>query len=109
MLRAARHIPTDGVLLTDERLAGYLGNRPSLITFKSIRTNPHDPDYVLFNMSVLNPGRSGSLRPLMRDGSMGVIAFEPPFVVMQRGADPARNAEILAATNHGPVQDKASE
>jgi hypothetical protein len=99
LLRVVRHIPAEGILLTDERLAGYLGNRHSVVTFKSSKTNPHPPDYIVFDMAVLNPHRSNSLRPLVENHDMGVIVFEPPFVVMQRGADSTRNAEVLAATD----------
>lgn len=99
MLHAVRCIPPEGVLLTDERLAGYLGFRRSVITFKTIRTDPHSPDYILFDMTILNPNRSRTLRPLVAGTAFGVIAFEPPFVVLKQGAPTTRNAEVLAAAD----------
>jgi hypothetical protein len=99
MLHAARSIPAEGVLLTDERLAGYLGFHRSVVTFKSIRTYPHSPDYILFDMTILNPNRSSTLRPLVAGTTFGVIAFEPPFVVLKQGAPTTRNAEVIAAAD----------
>jgi hypothetical protein len=107
MLSVVRSIPAEGILLTDERLAGYLGNRKSVVTFKTIKSYPHSPDYVLFDMAVLNPHRPNSLRPLVENHDMGVIVFEPPFVVMKRGADSARNAEVLAAAGFHAKSDGA--
>lgn len=97
VLRVARHIPPEGTLLTDSHIAGYLANRASIITFKSIKTHPRTPDHILFDAVSLKRYHKPGYNPLLLDRAMGVIAFEPPFVVMRRGADPSRNEEVLAA------------
>lgn len=99
MLRVTRNLPKEGVLLTSGRLAGYLGNRYSIVTFDSIRIHPHAPDYLVFDMKRI---KSAMLFSLLKEREFGVIAFEPPFIVMKRGADPARNAEVLATIPSRP-------
>ncbi len=106
MLRVTRNLPKEGVLLTSGRLAGYLGNRYSIVTFDTIKLHPQAPDYVVFDMKRI---KSAMLLSLLKGREFGVIAFEPPFIVMQRGADPARNVEVLATIPPRPPDAEATE
>lgn len=95
LLKAARDVPREGVLMTDSTFAGYFANRRSLTTFKNHTTNPIPPDYVVFDAKLIRQNQMEVLRSIVATQPMGVVAVEGPFVVMKRGADPARNEEFL--------------
>ena len=107
MLHTARHLPREGVLMTDGAMAGYLANRRSLTTFKNHKTDPIPPDYVFFDAKAIKPPQMEVLRSLITAHSLGVVTVEPPFVIMKAGADPGRNAEVLGMSAYpaGETQD----
>jgi len=95
-LWAARHIPREGVLLTDRTYAGLCGNRADLLAGLHLRTNAaYRIDAVFLDLA--DSQERAVLREFMTERGFGVTYFDQRYAIAQRGAAPARNAEAAEA------------
>jgi uncharacterized membrane protein len=87
-------VPREGVLVTRQRMAAYVGNRSDLLTWDTM-TSEHRVDVVFDVLDRLAAEKGVSVRAWLESGEFGVRYSDGYFVVLQRGADTNRNAQIL--------------
>lgn len=95
-LAAARHIPATGLLLTSERLDPYCANRRDLLIWRTFDSARHQPALIFETLSNIPRVCNGALLNELRAGVWGVRFNDGKLLILQRGADPSRNAALLA-------------
>jgi uncharacterized membrane protein len=84
-------IPPSVSLAATEHLAPHVSTRVSIYCFRdSIGT----AEYVLFGSLDRNSKNTKQLKDLLTSGKLGIVAEKGGFMLFQRGASTARNAEI---------------
>lgn len=101
-LRMASHIAPDGVLLTDMTLGGIAANRYDLTIWEKYRRGLGEPQWVFFRLGDLRRGHGDTLTDFLRAGAFGVWGFDGEHVVLRRGHDLGRNADVLRALREAP-------
>lgn len=98
---ARHHLPETGAVLTERRLAGFIGNRPDYLR-QDVRTKaPPPPEAdVIFCRSGKIPD---ACREGMRTNAWGVKYFDDGYVVLQRGSPSALNADCLRMADAAAV------
>jgi uncharacterized membrane protein len=86
-------IPPDAKVAASERLNPHVSSRQEAYT---LRGTAFDADYMLFEQSALRGDERDALRPLAQRKEVGVVETRGGFWLLKRGADPARNEELLA-------------
>ncbi|MDA0990348.1 MAG: DUF2079 domain-containing protein [Verrucomicrobia bacterium] len=96
ILRAVKQIPREGALLCPFHLGGLCGNREDVISWREYKPERHHIDVVFGSLQAIGGRDRKTFADWLTSGTFGVVAREGDYVVMQRGFDPARNADILA-------------
>jgi len=102
--RMARRIPREGILLCSWQVGHLVANRAHLMVWRQLKDwkqrHPGQefvPDLVLVDVTRFREHEKPQLvRRMLAGTDYGVHAFDGVFVVVLRGADPARNGEVLA-------------
>lgn len=102
-LRAARHIPRDGVLITDNRLVGFCANRADVLTERRYRPQRHTYDLVFSAASGLPGKLNGEVWDLLQSGEMGIRYYDDAFVIAQRGYKTPSMTKLLDSMKYVPI------
>ncbi len=102
-VRAARHIPREGRLMCDWQLAGYCANRADLIAWRKYAPERHGFDLVFGELQDFRGKYGAEYQRLVSGDEFGAIYFDGEFFILQRGADSARNREIVQALSDQDV------
>ena len=94
---AAGHIPRDGLLLTRNKLTGFTAHRADLLTDQTAAGREDQADYVFLPATHLFDEEGAPWRERLAEGRLGVTYFDHYYVLMQKGASPTGNADVLAA------------
>ncbi|HQK43658.1 MAG TPA: DUF2079 domain-containing protein [Kiritimatiellia bacterium] len=92
-LRAARHIPTDGILRCAPHLAGFCANRRDLLDWAADPATTPPADFIFSEMKYLHNHRIG-YHDELTSGDYGLVYFDGDYVLLQRGA-PTNWNELL--------------
>lgn len=95
-LAAARQIPASGLLLTSERLDPFCANRRDLLIWRTYDPSRHQPDLIFETVPNIPRALNGSVLAELRAGVWGVRFHDGKHLILERGADPSRNAALLA-------------
>jgi len=101
-LRAARHVPKQGVLMTEDRLCGFVANRADLLP-EELYEERIPIDVVFTTLSSMRRPPASQYIDWMKDGAMGATYFDGYFLVLERGADTSLNAEVLEAFDNSLI------
>lgn len=93
-LRAAAHIPRDGVLMTDNALVAFCANRHLLKVWHFGQLG-RTFDHAFFRARDLSAHGRGVLLQALRDRTLGVRYYDGIHVVLSRGFDPRDNDHVL--------------
>jgi hypothetical protein len=95
-LRAAGHLPREGVLVCPPTLAGFCANRRDVIDWRHYDPKRHRLDLVFTEAKYLDHEGMG-FRGILEDGSFGMTFFDGTHIILQRGADPSPNRLVAEA------------
>ena len=98
-LRAARRLPSEGVLICPAQLAGFCANRKDILDWRHYDPARHQVDLVFSELKYLDHPWMG-FRGWLEDGTFGVVFFDGANLILQRGADPAPNRLVFDAMRH---------
>lgn len=93
-LRAAAHVPRDGVLMTDNGLVSFCANRADLKLWH-VRHHDLSFDHAFARVRDLHRHGNGALLRELEDGSLGVRYYDGVHLVASRAFDPSLNEEVL--------------
>jgi uncharacterized membrane protein len=85
-------IPKDASVVASEREGPHVSTR--LVMYSLKFTFGQDPDYVLIGRE-LSRAEHDRLLPELASGRYGLLASEGEFFLLQRGADPSQNANLM--------------
>lgn len=103
-LCAAKHLPKKGVLLTDERLAGFCANRRDIIIWNKYSPEKHGYDVVFTTLDSLHTRLDGELFEAVKRNEFGLRYHDDYFFIAERGYDPSANAALLDGFWMRPVK-----
>ncbi|MBX7098954.1 MAG: DUF2079 domain-containing protein, partial [Myxococcaceae bacterium] len=92
LYEAIAHIPPDAKVAASERLNPHVSSRADAYT---LRGTIFDAEYVLFETPWIGGIERDAVRPHLESKEYGVHFEKGNFWVLKRGADPARNEEVL--------------
>lgn len=90
----AAALPRDGLLVTSMQLAGYAANRTDLMVWDFFDATRHQPRWVWFDLSASGGGVRGRAGAWLERSDYGVVDQRGNLVLLERGADPSRNAGL---------------
>ena len=102
-LRAARQLPKQGVLVTDNSLSGYCANRENILVWKKIKADSPAFEVVFTLASAVGRHLDGRLVELLKAGDLGVRYYDGEHVILQRGYDTSANGPFLDSYRYGPI------
>jgi hypothetical protein len=94
-LAAARRIPRQGLLVTEDRFCGLTGNRADLLSFDLFDPARYRPDYYFTTIRALHRPMAGALLEQLQDGRLGTYYFDGHHVILGRDGNTNQNAELL--------------
>ncbi len=100
-LRAARQIPTHGILRSAPHLTGFCANRRDLMDWAADPATNPPADFIFSEMKYLHNHRIGYHAELT-GGDYGLVYFDEGFVLLQRGAPTNWNYVLEAAYERAP-------
>ena len=86
-----RELPPDAKVAASECVAPHVSNRATAYT---LREGVRDAEYVVFSLVPEAQGEHGLVRPLLTSGSFGVVAVNPAYALLRRGAPTSLNAAL---------------
>lgn len=97
-LHAARYVPRDGLLIVDDRLAGYCGNRHEVLNWTYQKEWRQHAEVIFTTIDSLHYRWDGRLFKEMEDGQWGIVYGDGYFIVLRRnsGAPADEYAEFRA-------------
>lgn len=101
-LRAAAHVPKDGVLMTTKDLIGFSANRRDILLWRHAKPRLQDVDLLFFAFRDFINYPTMPLEQLLRSGQFGVTYFDNDFVVARRGTDTVLTTEVLRRLDQHP-------
>jgi len=85
-------IPPKARVAASDCVVPHVANRANAYNFGG---DPFDADYVVSAYGIpCSPGKTPIIR-LLTGTQFGVVAFEPPYVLLKRGAPGQRNTEVM--------------
>lgn len=97
ILRAAKQIPKEGVLVVPFELGGVCANRADVLSWRNYKPAKHAMDLVFCRLDHLVGRRGKPYRDLLARDGFGVRYFDGHYVTMQKSWPASRNAEALDA------------
>ncbi len=91
---AQHEIPKQGLLLTDTDLVGFCANRADVLV-RQRYGGPWETAHAVFLTLKEFADAGAKAKALLDSGKYGVTYWDGTFMVLQRGASPLRNREIL--------------
>ena len=96
LLRVARRLPREGVLICPSQLGGFCANRRDIIDWRHYEPKRHRFDVMFTELKYLDDPKMG-YRTILQDGTFGATYFDGRIVVLRRGANPSANVLVIEA------------
>lgn len=93
-LRAAHQVPREGILLCTGDSEEFFSHRRDLLLFRKADHGREDYHFIFGTMDESTAFSRGRLRQRLDAGEFGIRFFDGYNVLLERGADPARNGEL---------------
>jgi hypothetical protein len=87
-----RALPEDATVAASESVAPHVSNRAVAYT---LREGVRDAEYLVFGLVPEAPGEHAIVRALLVSGRFGVVASNPFYALLRRGAPTALNARLV--------------
>ena len=87
-----RLLPAAAKVAASESVAPHVSNRASAYT---LREGIRDAEYVVFGQPPEAAGEHALVRPLLVSGRFGVVAMNPAYALLRRGAPTSLNARLV--------------
>lgn len=98
-MHAARQLPKEGVLVTQDWLCGLTANRPDILSFELFDPLRYSVDYYFMSLDEISRPVQGKLIGQLQEKTIGVRYFDGHYVILAPGADTSRNEEVLEKFN----------
>lgn len=86
------HIPPEAKVAGTERVLAHVSNRPDAYTIRTAGIK--DAEFILFQYNISGTDLD-RIRPVVDDGTFGVVEVSGDFILAKRGHSTVRNAEAL--------------
>lgn len=119
-IAASKHIPKQGILLTEIPLAGFCGNRKDLVAGSHYRRDLYAYDLVFCRVSMVRSMAEGDVWRELKTGELGVRYNDGEHLIAQRGYPaedneafiemyPFREIWVQGTASHGGVNQFSHE
>lgn len=90
-------VPPNARVATSECLVPHVSNRANAYNFGG---NPFDAEYVVVDYGPCSPDTRPTLQ-MLGNARFGVVAFEPPYIALKRGAPREQNVAVIRSVLAG--------
>ena len=84
ILRVARQIPKEGILVVPDGIGGAFGNRPDLLSWRQYKPEKHDVRLVFCEQRELKSGPEAPCRTFLDKGGFGIRYTDDLYVVLEK-------------------------
>jgi hypothetical protein len=103
LLHAVRHLPKEGLLVTDDRFAAFTANRRDILAWKRYKPELQRADVVLESIRSLPYLMNGAFMAELSNGTYGVIYHDQMHAILQRNGPTSENKALLQRSNYRNV------
>ncbi len=87
LLRLARRIPKEGLLLCNQNLAAYFAMRRDIMVLHYYNPARHRPEFIVTDLHEIQTPNFTPIVAAVQAGEYGLHDFESPYLVLRRGTD----------------------
>jgi uncharacterized membrane protein len=95
LLRLARTLPKDGLLLCNQNLAAFFALRRDIMVLHYYDPARHQPEYIVTDLHEIQTPNFKPIVAAVQAGEYGFHDLQFPYLVLRRGAPLCRNPQLL--------------